>query len=474
MVHQMTSTDAGMFFVESNDSPNHITPISIYDQSTAPGGIVRFRDIVRRLEEALDAAPTFRRKLMPVPFNLDEPYWVDDPAFNIDFHVRHMALPKPGDWRQFCIQIARLISRPLDFSHSPWEMYVIEGLDHVEGLPAGCFAVVFKIHHAMVDGMGTLALLNNLWEFDAKPRAFKDREPWTPEPPPSQATIGFRAWMNAVTRPVQFAARLGSALPKPSLASREEAAEKAGNRSLFAPPTPLNGKVTAGRVFDILTVPLDEMKAMRALADGATINDAVIAVVSGALRRYLLAKDALPETSLISSVPISMRSEKTRDNPAGNEIVLRMLPISTEIADPVERLKAVARTTGDMKARGAQSGASLLDLATELPGAVTGFVARAMTAMGDRSMMLIANTTVTNVPGPQIPLYLLGARAVRMGGGAPCPGNIGVMHGITSYNGDLGINVTGVADLLPDIDFYMQCLTDSYEEYRKLAGKKAS
>src|SRR5210317_720660 len=149
---QLSPVDSIFVYNEQNNTPLHISPIMIYDPSTAENGFVRFKDILETFRSRLQLSPVFRRKMVKVPFNLDNPYWVEDQDFDLEFHVRHIALPKPGDWRQFHILLARLHSRPVDLSRPPWEAYIIEGLDNIEGLPPGCFAMYMKIHHSAIDG----------------------------------------------------------------------------------------------------------------------------------------------------------------------------------------------------------------------------------------------------------------------------------------------------------------------------------
>ena len=168
-MQQLTGIDTLFLTQETERTPLHISPLLIYDPSTAPGGSVRFKDILRLFESRLHLAPIFRRKLVQVPFDLDYPYWVETEDFDLEFHVRHIALPRPGDWRQLCIQVARLHARILDRSHPLWEAYVIEGLDNIEGLPKGSFALFLKMHHAAIDGVAGAEIIGAI--HDTEPRA---------------------------------------------------------------------------------------------------------------------------------------------------------------------------------------------------------------------------------------------------------------------------------------------------------------
>jgi diacylglycerol O-acyltransferase / wax synthase len=427
------------------------------------------------MEDALDHAPVFRKKLVRSPLDLDNPYWVDDPYFSLDFHIRHLALPKPGNWRQLCIQLARLLSRPLDINRPLWEMYVIEGLNNVEGLPEGAFAVVFKIQHSMVDGMGFANLINSILDDSpVPPERVTKREKWVPQPGPTTLEMAGKSWLHAVRRPWQFSARaakLGTGLFKQALAPKEVQSDGERKRK-GVPKTILNGTITPSRVYDCAIVSLAEVKQMRRLAEGATVNDVVLAIVGGTLRRYLSAKQALPEESLVSAVPISTRSEKSKDQSTGNEMSAETVELFTDIADPVERLGHITKAMHRIKtAPNAMGVRAIMDLTADLPGSVTGMLMRGMEAVGNATgKAMLANTLVTNVPGMIKPMYMLGAKLIVPIGGGPCINNMGVIHLVSSYCEKFTITVVGCQSLLPDPDFYMQCLRESYAEYAGFAG----
>jgi WS/DGAT/MGAT family acyltransferase len=296
-----------------------------------------------KMESAIEYAPNFGCRLVRVPLNIDNPYWYRDPKFDIEFHVRHLSLPRPGDWRQLCIQIARLISRSLDPSRPLWEMYVIEGLDKVKGLPRGCFAVVLKMHHAMIDGQGTMALLNSMLDTEPNPRRKKKvmaaSIPSPMEFLPSNMSMSLKAIRRLLSRPGQIARfAVGTA---PALIRSQLRGTKPSVVAKGVPKTPFNDTITPGRVFDARFYDLEGVKQMRQLVPGSTVNDVVLAIISGALRLYLSSKQALPEDTLVVSVPISLRTKETANNASGNELVPYNVPLCTHIVDPVERLQAI-------------------------------------------------------------------------------------------------------------------------------------
>ena len=208
LVKQLSGLDASFLYLETQNAPLHIGSFAIYDQSTAPGGRVTFKGILANVESRLHLARCFRQKLARAPFDLDHPYWIEDPDFDLEFHVRHIAVPQPGDWRQLCIQIARLHARPLDLSKPLWEMYVIEGLDNVDGAPPGSFAIMTKIHHAAIDGVSGAELATAIHDLEPHGSAPPPEKSWVPERDPSFLELGIRTAVNNVTNPFRLARSL--------------------------------------------------------------------------------------------------------------------------------------------------------------------------------------------------------------------------------------------------------------------------
>jgi diacylglycerol O-acyltransferase / wax synthase len=203
-MQQLTAHDASFIYMETPNAHMAGSGLYIYDQSTAPGGMVTFTGILDYLEERLERAPRFRQRLVRVPMDMDHPYWVDDPDFDLEFHVRHIALPKPGDWRQLCIQVARLQTRPLDMNRPLWELYVIEGLDNVEGFPKGSFAVLLKNHHASADGVSGVQMMSAIHDDVANPAPIPKAQSWHAAPLPTSFDLIARAQFNNFARQMQF------------------------------------------------------------------------------------------------------------------------------------------------------------------------------------------------------------------------------------------------------------------------------
>nr|WHV03864.1 putative wax ester synthase/acyl-CoA:diacylglycerol acyltransferase [uncultured bacterium] len=465
-MRQLTGHDASFLYMESPQQPMHIGSVTIYDPSTAPGGQVRFKDILRHIESRLPVAELFRQRVERLPLNVDHPYWIDDPDFDIEFHVRHVALPEPGDWRQLCIQAARLHSRPLDPSRPLWEFTVVEGLDAVEGVPKGSYAIVTKVHHACLDGVSGDALTGALHDLDPVGAPLEDPQPWTARPKPNQAELLGRAWVRNTLEPWRFARLVGRTVPALGrgmrvLQSKDASPVTPGS----APRTRFNGSISAHRVFDSVTLDLDTIKRIRKAVPGCTVNDVVLAIVGGGMRTYLDDLGELPDETLTVMAPISARGSEG-DDKGGNRVSAMFASLATDVADPKERLAAVHEATLASKALTEAVGAALLaDYAQFTPSMLAGSGARLASTLGLANRGAPAyNTVVSNVPGPQVPLYMNGAEVVAMHGLAPIHDGVGLFHGVYSYRGQVFLSATACREMLPDPAVYAEALRQSYND----------
>src|SRR3954454_19872676 len=225
-MRQLSGMDASFVYFETPNAPGHIFSVWIYDQSSAPAGKVSFTGILEHVGSRLHVSRTFRQRLVQVPFGLDHPYWIEDPDFDLEYHVRHIALPAPGDWRQFCIQVARLHSRPLDLTRPLWEMYVIEGLDNIDGLPAGSFAIMTKIHHAAIDGVTLLEITSALNDPSPDAAAPEPTMEWRPAREPTPLELVSRAAVHGATRPLRLARLNAAVVPGAAARMREQRARR--------------------------------------------------------------------------------------------------------------------------------------------------------------------------------------------------------------------------------------------------------
>lgn len=311
MANQLSSMDGTFLFTDTRNTPETIGNFGIYDPSTARDGFVRFKDILRTFETRLDRVPGFTRKIMRVPMDLDRPYWIEDENFDLEYHVRHLALPKPGDWRQLQIQIARLHSQALDLDRPLWQSYIIEGLDEIEGLPKGCFAHYIKFHHAGFDGMAAVDFISAI--HDAEPvfpegeygddrgKRRSTNKPGTPE-------MVARGYTNFLKQQLELTKAGAGVIPQ-MLKERKFRKEHGLEKTPRKPKTRFEQPISPNRVFAALEFPFSKVKEIRAGVPGATVNDVAVAVVSRALRNYLKGNGELPEKSLIALTPVSLRKQ---------------------------------------------------------------------------------------------------------------------------------------------------------------------
>jgi len=472
-VEQLSWTDDMMLRAERPETPMQIQMLLIYDQATAPDGKVTFKRILEEIDARLHLAPTFRRRLTELPGGLHMPYWVDDPDFDLEYHVRHIALPQPGDWRQLCIQVARLHGRQVDLRRPPWEMTVIEGLNAIPGVPKGSFAVSIKLHHCVVDGMESVELMAAMHDLEPDgPRPAPPATPFAPGPLPSTQDLVARTATNIAMYPLRASKVVIPSAIKAirhlhkvpgALLSGVTSTLAPGGGSILAPATRFNGSVTPHRVFEARFHDLDDFKRIKGCVPTATINDVALAYVGGALRHYLGGHDELPEEGLVAACPASIRSGDER-GAGGNRLFGRLHPLGTHIADPFERLATIVEEASAVRENlDSQGNARMMDLVGVVPTTLLGFTVKAATAM-PFSAPTIAATTVSNVPGPTTPIYFAGARLLRATGLGPLIGGMNLFHAVVSYNGIISIGATADRNALPDPGYYAECMQTSFDE----------
>ena len=472
-MRQLQGMDSSFVAMESPNSPMHIGSVLIYNPETAPGGFVRFKDILDFIDKRLRLSTTMRRRLVRVPFDLDFPYWVEDPNFDLEYHVRHVALPKPGDWRQLCIQAARIHARPLDLSRPPWEFTVVEGLDNVRGYPKGCFAFVTKVHHAAIDGMSGIDLMEATHTVSPTTTPPNVPDEWKPEKIPGPAELLGKSYVNAIINPLkqmQVAAQAvpGIASAVKGLVSREFKLSS----DMVAPRTRFNRTISPHRVIEGRTFPLADMKSIRALLPEAKVNDVALAVVGGALNKYLTAKNDLPKATLTAMAPISVRSNDEKGD-MGNQVAAMIAPLGSHLADPKERLAYVFGQTSNSKAMTNALGArTMTEVSKVNPALYMSLGAQLFSRVSLAHRVMPFNTVVTNVPGPPVHIYSAGARMESMALSLIClTDGLGLAHVVQSYVDEAYISFTACRDIMPDPEFYSECLQESFDEM--LAAAKA-
>jgi WS/DGAT/MGAT family acyltransferase len=450
--------------METANSPMHIGALAIYDPSTAPGGAVGFKQILANTLQRAHKVEAMNNVLVEVPMRLDHPYWKSDGAFDPEFHIRHIALPKPGDWRQLCIQVARLHARPLDRSRPLWEFYVIEGLDNVEGYPPGCFALVSKMHHAAIDGASGVEIASVIHDLSPNYDIHSRPEPVPSERQPTYMELIWRSQINNIKTPVRIFEVAKNTVPGFAKMFTGLARGKL-KRVTDIPRTRFNTNVSPHRAFDSIEVSLEDIKRIKNAIEGVTVNDVALAICGGALRKYLASKHELPQRSLVAMAPINIRT-KDKQGTAGNQVSQMTVRIGSDVADPIERLEAVSAGTRNAKELTNAVGAkSMTDYAQFIPSTLTASAAKLYSRLGLANRIKPAyNCVITNVPGPQIPLYFTGAEMKSSFALGPPIDGMGLFHGLGSYCGKFNICVSACREMMPDPGFYADCMQESFDE----------
>jgi WS/DGAT/MGAT family acyltransferase len=480
-VRQLTALDQQFLALEDSRNYGHVGALSIYDPSTAPRKELTLPRLQSLIAERLPLVPPFRWRLAEVPFNLDYGYWVDDPDFDLEFHVREIALAPPGTDAQLAEQVARIYARPLDRSRPLWELYLIHGL------PRDRVAVMSKIHHAVIDGMSGAEIMGAL--FDPTPEGRDTPPPANPKPrdaKPSDLGMLARGLLGLPRYPVRVIKSAPRALPNlaevqsfaaiPGVKALGRAAAGAqralgretvvGRLDLTPPRTSFNRRVSAHRRYAFGQLALEDVKQLKNHY-GCTVNDVVVAICAGAVRRWLIAHDELPAEPLIAQIPVSVRREHEQGT-YGNRILLMTAPLHTEIEDAVTRLHATHESLIEMKERHRALPAELLQDANQfIPPALFSRAARLTFSLGaSRASRPAWNLVISNVPGPQFPLYLAGARLEAHHPISVITDGMGLNITVMSYCGHLDFGIVADREQMPDVWSLMAWLGEALEELR--------
>jgi diacylglycerol O-acyltransferase / wax synthase len=459
---RLSAVDAAFLAQEGPTTHMHIGGVAIFE-----GPPPAYEEFRAHIESRLHLVPRYRQKLAFPPLDTGRPLWVDDPTFNLGYHVRHTALPGGGGEAALLRQVGRAFSQRLDRSKPLWELYLVEGLD------GDRFAFVSKTHHALVDGVSGVDLATVLFDLGPEGRALDPQEPWVPHPEPSGATLAARGVEGAARRVTDLASSTVGAATRPGETlgrAREVAAalsEVARVGLDAAPRTPLDVTPGPHRRVAFVRARLDDFKTIKD-ALGGTVNDVVLTVVTGALRDFMRSRGRRTDAmELKACVPVSVRGPDS-DRSLGNQLTQVMAPLPLFLDDPVARLRYVREAMGDIKdsrlAMGANAIAALQDFAPP-------------TLLSQASRMNFAgrfyNLLVTNIPGPQFPLYVLGRRLEAMFPVAFLAGNRTLAVAIISYDGALNFGLIADYDELADLDVVAAGIESSTEELLGLARRHA-
>jgi len=467
MYDRLSALDASFLHLERPETPMHVGALSIFEGAPffGPDGRFRLREVRELVESRLHLIPRFRKKIQRVPLDAGEPVWVDDERFDIAYHVRLTALPAPGTRDQLLALYERVQAQVLDRTRPLWELWFVEGLE------GGHVALFQKTHHALVDGVSGVDVATVLLDFDPEPTIL-DAPEWqpAPAPPPARLLIDSVKEMVAGPQALLDATRRAAEVPRHALDRVRELARSLSTIAeggLIAPKTSLNEPVIGrSRRFGLVQVPLDAVKTVRATF-GGTINDAVLAGIGGGLARLLEHRGELRDDLVLKVFcPVSVRDETQRMQ-LGNRISAMFVPLPVGDPDPARRLRAVQQATADLKEREqAVAAATLLDLTQYAVPTLLGVAARLL------HHQPLTNLIVTNIPGPQVPLYCLGARMIEAYPMVPLSRNLNLGVAILSYCGSLSIGLLADRDRWDDLDVLAAGIDDSFAELTKLARER--
>ncbi|GLW25825.1 diacylglycerol O-acyltransferase [Microbispora amethystogenes] len=483
MAQQVSAFDAQFLNFETPTNLAHIAALTILDPSDRPGGAPAREELIELLRRRLHLAPPLRRRLVEVPFGLDHPYWAEDREVDFDYHVRELALPPPGDEHKLAEQVARLHGRRLDRGRPLWELYLIHGLAE------GRMAIYTKVHHAAVDGVTGAEVLAALMDFG--PQVSDTPPPGDaaePQRAPDVLEMVVRGVARVLDNPLALLRFVAEAVPRLDEVPFVAQLPGVGRVSRFVrgigpdtdvnlpelprmvvPRTPFSGRISEHRRFAFGELPLDEVKRIKN-AFGVTVNDVVMAMCATALRRWLVSRDELPRQPLVAGIPVSTRGQAFNGS-AANEVMLTMTTLPTNVADPGERLRSVNRSMRLVKERLAAAPAAwLLEFSQAMPAALSALAARSAFRIASRRAPAM-NLMISNVPGPQSPLYVCGARVVAL---HPMSVITDVSGGVNitvfSYDGRLDFGIVADREMVPDVWNLIDYLRDSLAEYGAMAG----
>jgi diacylglycerol O-acyltransferase / wax synthase len=458
---RLTGLDASFLALEEGGAHMHVGSVLLFD-GEAPG----YDDFVAHLEHRLALVPRYRQKLAFPRLVQSRPVWIDDPHFNAGYHVRHTGLPEPAREQELRRLAGRIFAQRLDRSKPLWELWLV---DHVE---RDRFAVIAKTHHCLVDGISGVDITTVLFDLDHAPPEQPAPEPWVPRPEPTQAALVADALAERAAGPLGLARAAARAATRPQDAIAAGRTALGGLAAITqaglsgSPRSPLNVRIGPHRRFAWVEAELDTLKEIKD-ALGGTVNDVVLTVVTGALRSHFLAHGYSTEEDLKAMVPVSVRAENER-GALGNKVSAIYAPLPIGLEDPIARFRVVHEVTRDLKASGQAVGAEMItSLADFAPPTILS------QAMRLQAAQRFFNLTVTNVPGPQFPLYLLGRRLCHVYPLVPLADGCALGIAIMSYNGRIDFGLVSDYDALPDLDDVAAAVDAAIDELAASAGVAA-
>ena len=460
---RLSAQDNSFLLFEQGNVRMHVASTNIFDIGplASPNGGIDIDLVKRATESFLHRVPRYRQRLHTIPV-FNHAVWVDDPHFDLDYHVRHTALPKPGSLEQLKKLVARVMAQPLDRKRPLWETWIIEGLEGGKQ-----FGMITKIHHCMIDGSSGVDLANIQFSISPDPPELDRPEPFRPRPAPRRLELFLNESRRQIGVPMEIARNFQSFISdtedlRDEIGTRVNALTHLFGMGLKADETPLNGRVGPHRRFEWISCRLDDLKAMRK-GLGCSINDIVLTVVTKAVREYLIAKGVnVDVVDFKVSTPVSVRKKKEHGE-LGNNVSSWIIPLPISEADPKRQLERIRTMTEELKETNQAIGVQMMTQIQE-------WTPSTLLSLGAQSMSGPINTIVTNVPGPQMPLYFHGARLRAIYPAVPLMEGMGIGIALTSYAGTMGIGFNADPDIIPDLDLFLLRFKQALEDVADAAN----
>jgi diacylglycerol O-acyltransferase / wax synthase len=474
LVERLSGLDAGFLAMETATMRLHVSAVMVFEPESAPpdGPTLPFERVRQVVAERLHLVPPLRRRAVRVPFGLHHPVWVEDPDFDLDYHLRRVSVPAPGGPNELSALVGEVAGRPLDLDRPLWEMHVVEGLE------SGHFAVVTKLHHATIDGASGAEVLATFFDLGPEPRVVPPPDrPWQPEPIPNEYDLVTGALSSLTRQPERVASALRRTvgavwgLSERNRRLREEEGIEPPPAPFRAPRTSFNGAISAHRRYAFLQAPLEDVRTVRK-AFGGTVNDVVLACVAGSLRRLSTERGEVLDVPLVAMVPMSTRSSADV-GVLGNKVHAMLVSLATTVADPVERLRTISSGTRQAKEQARVLSEDLLREWAQL--VVPALSSRLARLAGNLRLFdhvpALFNVLVSNIPGPDVPLWCAGARLVALYPVGPLAEGVGLNITVISYTGTLYVGILGCRSLVPEVDHLAHHFSDALGELVKAATR---
>ena len=469
---QLSLIDSMFLYAEDARMPMHIG--SLYIMASDEEKECDIANFKQFFEERLHLTPVFRRRLIETPLNIGRPYWINDPDFNLDNHISHIALPKGGTRADLLKLVSQIYSQPMDRTKPLWSNTIITGLDNIASVPKNGFAIVSKVHHANIDGMSGAEIQKATFDLSSTPREIKPpTEPFKAEELDKIPALIAKDYAKQMTKvPEKMFGFLKSSSEAIGSLAKSGLSPKDVGKALFKPTAPqsiFNKSVTPNKAFGIIDFPFAQVKKIKNLAD-VKVNDVMLAICGGGIRKYLIEKNELPQRPLVAGVPISLRTKEQKSD-MGNQVSMMQVELGTTELDSLQRLKKISEDTKSSKV--IARAAPVTKIAELIPSSVAAAAAKVYTRNGALTKYaLFQNVVITNVPGPKMPLYIAGFRIIYHYGLGITIENMGLMITIFSMENNVSLTLTACKKLVPDVQKLADYIKDELNNLDNILTSK--